>query len=137
MKAILLCALIMGSATAWAGWRHDCRQAGQLCRQSKGDSLTTTTSTTTTTLPAITLTPYTGFVSQNCGSTPQGCVAVQGPLALDGHILCPPLATMTVCSFPVPPAPVVTPIQGTDCLFVLAAGIPPGRYCPSSSSPSP
>jgi hypothetical protein len=109
MRTLRVCLLLItASATAWGGWQHDCRVVARQCRQSKGASLTTTT-TTSTTLPEITLTPYKGFVSENCGgATPQGCVSVQGG-PLDGQVLCPPLAVMAVCSFPSlscpPPSP--------------------------------
>jgi hypothetical protein len=102
MSTLRVCLLLItASATAWGGWRHDCRVAThdfrKECRQAKG--VTTTTSTTTTTLPAVTLAPYHGFVSENCTGTPQGCVTVRGG-DYDGKVLCPPIATMAVCSFP-------------------------------------
>jgi hypothetical protein len=108
MRTVGVCLLLITvSATAWGGWRKDCRDAARVCRQGKGESLTTTTSTTTTTLPAVSLVPYHGIVSQNCSGTPEGCVSVVGGPD-DGKILCPPIATMAVCSFPQfcpPPSP--------------------------------
>jgi hypothetical protein len=63
MSTLRVCLLLItASATAWGGWRHDCRVANRECRQNQGAP----TTTTTTTLEVTTFTNGEGSCSVNC-----------------------------------------------------------------------
>jgi hypothetical protein len=119
----LLVALLLGSP-AHAGWHADCRHAAKLCRQTRGDSLTTTTTTSTT--PPTTLPVTLQAPSQNCEPIP--CVQV------NGEPFCSFLQTITKCHVPVPsPAchlDLATDEEGCNTPCVICDGT---RYCESGA----
>jgi hypothetical protein len=66
MRTLRVCLLLItASATAWGGWRHDCRVANRACRESAGVSLATTTTTL----------PMDGFSNDSCDVA---CILYQG-----------------------------------------------------------